>query len=310
MQNSVLTVADLRVRYAGSPRDAVAGIGFTVAAGEVFGLLGPNGAGKSTTQRVLTGQHHSFAGTVTVLGKPVGSWGRRLYERIGVGFELPAYFPKLTVRENLAAFAALYRRTSPVGDAHDAAGLGDAADRGAAALVRRASRVDEVLDAVGLGDAADRRAAALSKGMKMRLNLARALLHRPEVLFLDEPTSGLDPANAAAVRSIIQAQAAAGRTVFLTTHDMPAVEELCTRVAFMRAGRIVAIDTPRNLRLAYGRPTVVAESLVDGALRRKEFPTTDDPELLALLATGRVQTLHTREAALSDVFIAVTAAAA
>ena len=310
MQNSVLTVADLRVRYAGSPRDAVAGIGFTVAAGEVFGLLGPNGAGKSTTQRVLTGQHRSFAGTVTVLGKPVGSWGRRLYERIGVGFELPAYFPKLTVRENLAAFAALYRRTSPVGDAHDAAGLGDAADRGAAALVRRASRVDEVLDAVGLGDAADRRAAALSKGMKMRLNLARALLHRPEVLFLDEPTSGLDPANAAAVRSIIQAQAAAGRTVFLTTHDMPAVEELCTRVAFMRAGRIVAIDTPRNLRLAYGRPTVVAESLVDGALRRKEFPTTDDPELLALLATGRVQTVHTREAALSDVFIAVTAAAA
>jgi len=310
MQNSVLTVADLRVRYAGSPRDAVAGIGFTVAAGEVFGLLGPNGAGKSTTQRVLTGQHRSFAGTVTVLGKPVGSWGRRLYERIGVGFELPAYFPKLTVRENLAAFAALYRRTSPVGDAHDAAGLGDAADRGAAALVRRASRVDEVLDAVGLGDAADRRAAALSKGMKMRLNLARALLHRPEVLFLDEPTSGLDPANAAAVRSIIQAQAAAGRTVFLTTHDMPAVEELCTRVAFMRAGRIVAIDTPRNLRLAYGRPTVVAESLVDGALRRKEFPTTDDPGLLALLATGRVQTVHTREAALSDVFIAVTAAAA
>src|SRR6185436_11706266 len=103
MQNSVLTVGDLRVRYPGSPRDAVAGIGFTVAAGEVFGLLGPNGAGKSTTQRVLTGQHREFTGTVSVLGEPVGSWGRRLYERIGVGFELPAYFPKLTVRENLAA---------------------------------------------------------------------------------------------------------------------------------------------------------------------------------------------------------------
>jgi fluoroquinolone transport system ATP-binding protein len=283
MQNSALTVADLRVRYPGGARDALAGIGFTVAAGEVFGLLGPNGAGKSTTQRVLTGQHREFAGTVTVLGEPVGSWGRRLYERIGVGFELPAYFPKLTVRENLAAFAALYRRASPVG---------------------------EVLDAVGLGDAADRRAAALSKGMKMRLNLARALLHRPDVLFLDEPTSGLDPANAAAVRAVVRAQAAAGRTVFLTTHDMPAVEELCTRVAFLRAGRIVAIDTPRNLRLAHGRPSVVAESLVDGVLRRSEFPATDDPGLLALLATGRVQTVHTREADLSDVFIAVTAAAA
>jgi fluoroquinolone transport system ATP-binding protein len=169
---------------------------------------------------------------------------------------------------------------------------------------------EEALDLVGLGEAADRRAATLSKGMKMRLNLARALLHRPDVLFLDEPTSGLDPTNAAAVRAVIRAQAAEGRTVFLTTHDMPAVEELCTRVAFMRAGRIVAIDTPRNLRLAYGRPSVVAESLVDGALQRKEFPTTDDPELLALLATGRVQTVHTREAALSDVFITVTAAAA
>src|SRR3954452_19022752 len=280
MQNPVLAITDLRVRYPGSPQEAVAGIGFTVAAGEVFGLLGPNGAGKSTTQRVLTGQHRDFGGTVSVLGEPVSSWGRRLYERIGVGFELPAYFPKLTVRENLAAFAALYRRPmSPL----------------------------EALDTVGLGDAADRRAATLSKGMKMRLNLARALLHRPDVLFLDEPTSGLDPANAAAVRAVIRAQAAEGWTVFLTTHDMPAVEELCTRVAFMRAGQIVAIDTPRNLRLAYGRPSVVAESLVNGVLQRKEFPATDDPGLLALLATGRVQTVHTREAALSDVFIAVTA---
>jgi len=283
MQNSVLVVEGLSVRYPGSAREAVAGIGFTVGAGEVFGLLGPNGAGKSTTQRVLTGQHRDFTGAVSVLGEPVRSWGRRLYERIGVGFELPAYFPKLTVRENLAAFAALYR--APMSPA-------------------------EALDAVGLGDAADRRAAALSKGMKMRLNLARALLHRPDVLFLDEPTSGLDPANAAAVRAVIRAQAAEGRTVFLTTHDMPAVEELCSRVAFMRAGRIVAIDTPRNLRLAFGRPSVVAESMVDGALQRKEFPATDDPGLLALLATGRVQTVHTREAALSDVFIAVTAAVA
>ncbi|MCU7727668.1 ABC transporter ATP-binding protein [Actinoplanes sp. KI2] len=277
-----LEVAELRVRYPGSARDAVAGIGFAVPAGEVFGLLGPNGAGKSTTQRVLTGQHRDFAGSVSVLGAPVSSWGRRLYERIGVGFELPASFPKLTVRENLAAFAALYRCPMPPAEA---------------------------IEAVGLQDAADRRAATLSKGMKMRLNLARALLHRPDVLFLDEPTSGLDPANAAAVRAVIRAQADQGRTVFLTTHDMPAVEELCTRVAFMRAGRIVAIDTPRNLRLAYGRPSVVAESLVDGVLRRTEFPATDDPGLLALLATGRVQTVHTREAALGDVFIAVTAAA-
>jgi fluoroquinolone transport system ATP-binding protein len=281
MQNEAIRVEDLRVRYPGTARDAVAGIDFTVAAGEIFGLLGPNGAGKSTTQRVLTGQLRRYTGKIEVLGRPVADWGRGLYERIGVGFELPAYFPKLTARENLAAFGALYRRP--------------------------ACRPDQALAAVGLLNAADQRAATFSKGMKMRLNLARAILHRPDVLFLDEPTSGLDPANAADVRAVILAQADAGRTVFLTTHDMPAVEELCTRVAFMRSGAIVAIDTPRNLRLAYGRRSVVVEFTVDGALRRAEFPSADDPELLSLLATGRVETVHTREALLADVFIAVTA---
>ena len=279
MQELVIRVEGLRVRYPAAARDAVAGIGFTVAAGEVFGLLGPNGAGKSTTQRVLTGQHRAFTGTADVLGEPVARWGRELYSRIGVGFELPAYLPRLTARENLAAFAALYRH--PLSPA-------------------------QALAMVGLTDAADRRAAALSKGMRMRLNLARAILHRPDVLFLDEPTSGLDPVNAAAVRAVIRAQAAEGRTVFLTTHDMPAVEELCDRVAFMRDGAIVAIDTPRNLRIAHGHRSVVVEFAEDGRLRRVEFPAADDPELLALLATGRVQTVHTREAALADVFIEVT----
>jgi fluoroquinolone transport system ATP-binding protein len=280
MQKEVIRVEGLRVRYPGTTRDAVAGIDLTVTAGEVFGLLGPNGAGKSTTQRVLTGQHHRFTGGVEVLGRPVAGWGRALYERIGVGFELPAYYPKLTARENLAAFAALYR--GPV------------------------DRPEEALAAVGLADAADQRAATFSKGMKMRLNLARAILHRPDLLFLDEPTSGLDPVNAADVRAVIRAQADAGRTVFLTTHDMPAVEELCSRVAFMRDGAIVAVDTPRNLRLAYGHPSVAVEFAEAGALHHAEFPAPDDPGLLALLATGRVQTVHTREAALADVFIAVT----
>jgi fluoroquinolone transport system ATP-binding protein len=280
MQKTVINLEELRVRYPGAARDAVDGIGFTVEAGEIFGLLGPNGAGKSTTQRVLTGQHHRYTGRAEVLGAPVAGWGRALYERIGVGFELPAYFPKLTARENLAAFAALHRR--PV------------------------ERPEQALAAVGLAGAADQRAATFSKGMKMRLNLARAILHRPDVLFLDEPTSGLDPASAADVRAVIRAQADAGRTVLLTTHDMPAVEELCTRVAFLRGGAIVAAGTPRNLRLAHGRSSVVVEYAEDGRLRHAEFAAPGDPGLLALLATGRVQTVHTKEAGLADVFIAVT----
>jgi fluoroquinolone transport system ATP-binding protein len=283
MKEPAIAVSDLRVRYAGAAVDAVAGIDLSIAAGEVFGLLGPNGAGKTTTQHVLTGQQRRFTGVARVLGRSVRDWGADLYQRIGVGFELPASLPRLTARENLAAFAALY------------GGVADPPER--------------VLAAVGLADAADRRVGTYSKGMKMRLNLARAILHRPDVLFLDEPTSGLDPAHVAAVRAIIRAQADAGRTIFLTTHDMPTVEELCDRVAFLHDGRVVAVDTPRNLRVAYGRPAVVVEHAdAGGRLARSEFAGSDDPALLALLASGRVETIHTREAPLADVFIALTGA--
>src|SRR5215207_6174880 len=282
MAEMAIEVSGLRVRYRWAATDAVAGIGFAVGAGEVFGFLGPNGAGKSTTQRALTGQHRDFDGAVTVLGRPVRAWGRNLYQRVGVGFELPAYFPKLTGSENLAAFAALY--DGPV------------------------EPVDTVLAAVGLEDAADRRAADYSKGMKMRLNLARAILHRPDVLFLDEPTSGLDPVSAEDVRAIIRAQAAAGRTVFLTTHDMVTADELCDRVAFLHQGRLSALDTPRALKLAHGHRTIAVEHVWNGQLRRDEFCATTDPGLLRLLAGGAVQTVHTREASLAEVFIAVAGA--
>jgi fluoroquinolone transport system ATP-binding protein len=265
----VIRVDSLRVRYRGAGTNAVDDISFQVEAGEVFGFLGPNGAGKSTTQHVLTGQLTGYRGRAEVLGRDVASWGADLYERIGVGFELPAFLPKLTARENLALFAGLYRAgtLTPL----------------------------DALEMVGLADAADQRAATFSKGMKMRLNLARALLHRPDVLFLDEPTSGLDPAHAAQVHEVIRARAWAGCTIFLTTHDMTTVDELCDRVAFMLGGRISAIDTPRALRLAHGQPRVRVEYRADGCARTAEFPLTTP-----------IETIHTREATLRDVFIAIT----
>jgi fluoroquinolone transport system ATP-binding protein len=280
--SSVIRVEELRVRYPGTTRDAVDGISFEVAEGEVFGFLGPNGAGKSTTQHVLTGQLGGYRGRAEVLGRSVAQWRSELYERIGVGFELPAYFPKLSARENLAAFAGLYR---------------------GATLTPLAA-----LDLVGLANVADQRPTTFSKGMKIRLNLARALLHLPDVLFLDEPTAGLDPNHAAQVHEVIRARAAAGNTVFLTTHDMETVDQLCDRVAFLLDGRIRDIDTPRALRLAYGQPRVRVESRSDGQLCTAEFPLTvpTDPALLALLRDAAVETIHTREATLRDVFIAVT----
>jgi fluoroquinolone transport system ATP-binding protein len=280
---TVIEVDELRMRYRGATTYAVDGISFTVEEGEVLGFLGPNGAGKSTTQRILTGLLHGHHGRADVLGRPVAEWGPDYYEHVGVGFELPAHFSRLTARENLAAFAALYR-----------------------------GPVDEpgpLLDLVGLGDAADRAVGEFSKGMRMRLNLARALVNRPRLLFLDEPTSGMDPVHANHVRDLIRRQPEQGRTVFLTTHDMATAEQLCDRVAFMVDGRIAAIDTPRDFRLAHGQPCVVVEYRDEDMLRRREFPLTgigDDPAFAALLRECQVETIHTREASLDDVFVAVT----
>jgi fluoroquinolone transport system ATP-binding protein len=180
---TVIEVDELRMRYCGTRTYAVDGISFTVASGEIFGFLGPNGAGKSTTQRILTGLLHGHEGSADVLGRPVARWGPDYYEHIGVGFELPAHFSRLTARENLAAFAALY--TGP------------------------AEEPGTLLELVDLEEAADRVVGEFSKGMQMRLNLARALVNRPRVLFLDEPTSGMDPVHATLVRDLIRRQPAA-----------------------------------------------------------------------------------------------------
>ena len=280
---TVIEVEELRMRYRGATTPAVDGISFTVAEGEVFGFLGPNGAGKSTTQRILTGLLRGHGGRADVLGRPVARWGRDYYEHVGVGFELPAHFSRLTARENLAAFAGLYR--------------GPVDEPGA------------LLDLVDLGPAADRPVGEFSKGMRMRLNLARALVNRPRVLFLDEPTSGMDPVHVNLVRDLVRGQARQGRTVFLTTHDMATAEQLCDRVAFMVGGRLAAVDTPRNFRLAHGRPCVVVEYRDEDVLRREEFPLAgigEDPAFAALLRDHPVETIHTREASLDDVFVAVT----
>ncbi|PSK98422.1 fluoroquinolone transport system ATP-binding protein [Murinocardiopsis flavida] len=280
---AAVAVEDLRVRYRAAADPAVDAMTFTVDAGEVFGFLGPSGAGKSTVQRVLTRLLRGFDGEVHVLGRALEAWGDDYFEHVGVGFELPAAFGRLTARENLSAFASLYR--------------GAVADPA------------ELLHRVGLAEFADRRAATFSKGMRMRLNLARALVNRPRLLFLDEPTSGQDPVHAAMLREVIRAEADRGATVFLTTHDMHTADRLCDRLAFVAAGRIAAIDTPHGFKLRHGRPGVVAEYRLGGRRHQRAFDLADlaaDGELARLVSAGSVETLHTREATLDEVFAAVT----
>ena len=219
----MLSVENLSYTYPGGT-EAVRGIDFTIEKGEIFGFLGPSGAGKSTTQKVLIRLLRGFQGQITVLGRPLIEWDDSYYEQVGVAFELPNHYQKLTARENLSLFRTLYS-----GDTRDPI---------------------ELLEMVGLKVDADTRLSQFSKGMQMRLNFVRALIHKPDLLFLDEPTTGLDPVNGQKIKEIIRDQKAAGRTIFLTTHDMTVADQICDRVAFIIDGKITLIDSPRNLRLA------------------------------------------------------------
>jgi len=279
----MIDVRALRYTYPGGSTAAVRGLTFTVDTGEVFGLLGPSGAGKSTTQKILIGLLRDFEGAVTILGRDLREWGNDYYEHVGVSFEFPNQYLKLTALENLALFRSLY--DTPTESAHD------------------------VLEAVGLADESHKRVEALSKGMRIRLNLARALLHRPRLLFLDEPTAGLDPVTARSVRALIRQKQDAGTTVFLTTHDMTVADALCTRVAFIVDGEIRLIDRPEALKHRYGRRAVRVTFGPDAAPDHRDFPLDnvgDDPEFLALLRRGGIRTIHTLETTLEDVFVQVT----
>ncbi|WP_283615715.1 ABC transporter ATP-binding protein [Mycolicibacterium poriferae] len=280
----VIAVSDLTYTYPKTTEPAVRGMDFTVAPGEIFGFLGPSGAGKSTTQKLLIGLLRGHGGRMLVWGRDPLDWGPDYYQRIGVSFELPNHYLKLTGAENLQFFASLY----------------DGATQDPRTL----------LEAVGLADAADTRVGKYSKGMQMRLTFARALLNDPELIFLDEPTSGLDPVNARRVKDMVLDLKDRGRTVFLTTHDMATADELCDRVAFVVDGRIVALDAPTELKIARSRRLVRVEYRApEGTLQTAEFPMdglADDPDFHSVLRSHHVETVHSREASLDEVFVDVT----
>ena len=173
----MIDVKNLTFTYAKTTTPALTGLNFAIERGEIFGFLGPSGAGKSTTQKLLIGLLKGYQGHVVVLGRDLTGWGQAYYEHVGVAFELPNHFRKLTALENLAYFSSLY--------AH---------------CIRPPQ---ELLDVVGLGEDAGMPVAQFSKGMQGRLNLARALLHDPELLFLDEPASGQDAVNARRIKELI-----------------------------------------------------------------------------------------------------------
>jgi len=272
-----------RVSYAYGDREAVRGISFEVAPGEVLGFLGPNGAGKSTTIKILTGQLPAKSGVARVLGRDVRRDDPEIQRHIGVCFEEKNLYESMTAEENLRFFATLF-------------GLKDV-DTG------------ELLDRVGLADRAKTRVAGFSKGMRQRLMVARALVNQPMVLFLDEPTDGLDPVSSKAIRGLIEEEARRGAAVLLTTHDMWEADELSRRVAFINEGRLYAVDTPENLKLRYGKRSVKVRARVGGEIVEDSvaLDAEDTGERLkeAVAAEGLL-TIHTEEATLESIFIQMT----
>ena len=280
----IIRVENLRHSYGRDGTYQVDDVSFEVGEGEIFGFLGPNGAGKSTTQKILLGLNGLQDGKVTIDGVDMRKPTRELFERIGVSFEQPNVYKKLTGLENLSFFRSLY--SGPTEDPV------------------------KLLTSLGLGEAMKRKVGTYSKGMQQRVVLARSLLNRPKIWFLDEPTSGLDPRATQEMTDLILAKRAEGMTVFITTHNMQTADMLCDRVAFLSHGRIVALDTPRNLKLSLGEQLVKVEYRNESGRIVDERLNLNDVDgrtrFLKLLDTEDVETVHSQEASLEEVYIQLT----
>jgi len=263
---------------------AVDRISFNVKKGEILGFLGPNGAGKTTTFKMLIGLLKPKEGDAFILGMDIKKETKRIQGRIGVCFEYTNLYEELSAKDNLVLFADLF-------------GIKDFDPM-------------NLLERVGLKGKENDKVKTFSKGMKQRVMVARALVNKPEVLFLDEPTSGLDPVSSEEIRSLILEEREHGATVFLTTHDMHEADKLSDRVAFINKGKIVALDTPLNLKQKFGKRALKVKVLKeDGALDDKTvlLDEKDTPEkIYEIFKKDKIVTVHSEEATLEDIFIHLT----
>lgn len=259
-------------------RVALNAVDLHVEQGNIVGLLGPNGAGKTTLMRILTGQLRPSEGHATVAGHDVTRDRGRLRHEVGVLFEVQNLYSRLTVDENLRLFAAIFHVPT--------------------------ARIPELLEQFGLSDRRHARVSGLSHGMRQKVLLARAFLHRPRVLFLDEPTTGLDPNWTKVVHDLVLSIRTLGTTVLLATHQMRTADVLCDKVAIIDQGKIVAHDAPRTLKRRYSTRRIELESLRDGRTDRRSLSIDDAAAdaVAGAIRDGTLVSVHTEEATLDDVF--------
>lgn len=262
---------------------AVDHINIEAEKGEIVGFLGPNGAGKTTTFKILIGLLKPLEGNAYILGMDIRKETKKIQSRIGVSFEYTNLYEELTAEENLKIFAELF-------------GISDFDPK---ALLKKVGLEGKEKNIVG----------TFSKGMKQRVMIARALVNNPEVLFLDEPTSGLDPVSANEIREIIKEEKRKGVTIFLTTHDMYEADKLSDRVAFINQGKIVAFDTPMNLKQKFGKRKVKVELMKDSKIEEVEveLDKSQAPDkIYEIFKSEKIVTIHSEEATLEDIFIKFT----
>jgi ABC-2 type transport system ATP-binding protein len=273
-------VSGLRKSY--GSHEALRGVDFEIAAGEVFGLLGPNGAGKTTTIEILEGYRKPDAGEVEVLGADPQAAGPDWRERVGVVLQSSSLYPGLTVRESLRVFGGYYEQPRDV---------------------------DEVIEIIGLADKAGARCRTLSGGQKRRLDLGLGLIGDPELLFLDEPTTGFDPGARRAAWETIRNLRSLGTTILLTTHYLDEAEQLSDRVAVLREGRIIRVGTPEELtgesaqtEIRFRRDgELVVEQTTDPTRRLNELTSE------ALARGEELEGLEVKRPTLEDVYLELTA---
>ncbi len=279
----MISINTLNYTYTKSNIHAVKDISFDIAPGEIFGFLGPSGAGKTTTQRLIIGLLQNYRGSIKVFDKERSAHSSSFFEDIGVAFDFPNLYIKLTGMENLKLIGSYYKNKN--------------------------ENLDELFDLVGLLKDKDTKVESYSKGMKMRLNFIRAIMHDPKLLFFDEPTSGLDPVNAKIIKNTILELKSRGKTVFLTTHNMTVAEQLCDRVAFIVDGKIPVINRPKTLMTEYGENKVIVEYEKKGNIKADEFALGNlkhSNEFINAIKTENIKTIHSKEATLEDIFIKLT----
>jgi fluoroquinolone transport system ATP-binding protein len=275
-------VKDLRFKYPKNKEETIKGISFNIKKGEIFGFLGPSGAGKSTTQKLLLKLLNDAGGQIIFNGKNIQELQSSFYESIGVSFEMPIHFSKMTAYENIRFFQELYEKKADI---------------------------QTLMEKVGLWKDKDKLVSEYSKGMKIRLNIVRALINEPDMLFLDEPTNGLDPKNAMILKDMIRDFRDQGGTVFITSHIMSDIEQLCDRVAFIVDGKIVELASPRDLKIRYGKKAITVDYMKDGEKHHHVIDMnqkTSKKELADLILNYDIETIHSGETTLEDIFIQVT----